>query len=214
MDANADITCQKQESTYMIATILSLQPRETGGGDGKSSDDIVLDLAAEIKCQVPEILDDEKAGPNTFVVLPSGLISSATKSTPTTLPHPREQSPSRTLSFVTMRNENTKLVSFSTTYRRHTTHARRSIDTVLAQEMVKFNRLIARMASTLETLGRAIKGLVVMSLELDKMYTSFMINQVRCNKATLVITTTAQPKSSPVFTPHHTIPSMLLLSND
>lgn len=109
MDDNADITCQKQESVYQITTILSLQPRETGGGDGKSSDDIVLDLAAEIEAQVPDILDEEKAGPKTFVRMESGLLS--------------------------------------------------SLDTVLSQEMVKFNRLIKRMASTLVNLAKAIKGL-------------------------------------------------------
>ena len=53
-----------------------------------------------------------------------------------------------------------------------------SLDTVLAQEMIKFNRLLNRMYRTLEDLKKAIKGLVVMSLDLDKMYTSFLNNSV------------------------------------
>ena len=44
-----------------------------------------------------------------------------------------------------------------------------SLATVLQQEMVKFNRLLGRVADTLKELARAIKGLVVMSAELDKM---------------------------------------------
>ncbi|GBG29459.1 Dynein heavy chain 1, axonemal [Hondaea fermentalgiana] len=133
MHKNAEITFQKAESTNMITTMLGLQPRESGGGGGMSSDDIVLDLVAEIEGQVPEFLDKELAGPNTFVVLDSGLIS--------------------------------------------------SLDTVLSQEMVKFNKLIRTMNSTLKELARAIKGLVVMSLDLDKMYSAFLVNQVPPNWA-------------------------------
>lgn len=133
MHKNAEITFQKAESTNMITTMLSLQPRESGGGGGMSSDDIVLDLVAEIESQVPAILDKEMAGPNTFVVLDTGLIS--------------------------------------------------SLDTVLSQEMVKFNKLIRTMNSTLKELSRAIKGLVVMSLDLDKMYSAFLVNKVPPNWA-------------------------------
>ena len=53
-----------------------------------------------------------------------------------------------------------------------------SLATVLQQEMAKFNRLLARVSSSLTELARAIKGLVVMSAELDKMYTSLLNNQV------------------------------------
>lgn len=53
-----------------------------------------------------------------------------------------------------------------------------SLATVLDQEIVKFNRLLARMRSTLGELKKAIKGLVVMSADLDRMYTSFLNNQV------------------------------------
>lgn len=57
-----------------------------------------------------------------------------------------------------------------------------SLDTVLLQEMEKFNRLLLTMTSTLVELEKAIKGLVVMSLDLDKMYSAFMMNEVRSTR--------------------------------
>lgn len=50
--------------------------------------------------------------------------------------------------------------------------------TFLQQEIVKFNLLLQRMKSTMLELVRAIKGFVVMSSDLDKMYTSFLNNEV------------------------------------
>lgn len=48
--------------------ILSLQPRESGGGGGRSNDDIVTELAEELEAQIPPLLDDEDAGSTTFVL--------------------------------------------------------------------------------------------------------------------------------------------------
>jgi dynein heavy chain len=53
----------------------------------------------------------------------------------------------------------------------------RSLDTVLIQEMDRFNRLIKTMGSTLKELRKAIKGLVVMSADLENMFISFQNNQ-------------------------------------
>ena len=52
----------------------------------------------------------------------------------------------------------------------------RSLDTVLIQEMDRFNRLIRTMTSTLKDLRKAIKGLVVMSTDLEEMFMSFQNN--------------------------------------
>lgn len=46
------------------------------------------------------------------------------------------------------------------------------------QEIVKFNRLLTAMSASLTDLQKAIKGLIVMTLDLDKMYTSFLTNKV------------------------------------
>ena len=51
-----------------------------------------------------------------------------------------------------------------------------SLSTVLLQEVQKFNKLLTVMRASLEELQKAIKGLVVMSFELDSMYLS-MLNQ-------------------------------------
>jgi len=53
----------------------------------------------------------------------------------------------------------------------------RSLDTVLLQEMDRFNKLIKAMGVSLKELRKAIKGLVVMSAELEAMFVSFQNNQ-------------------------------------
>lgn len=53
-----------------------------------------------------------------------------------------------------------------------------SLSVVLGQEMDRFNRLTAGMKSTLAELQKAIKGLVVMSGELEGMYNNIINNQV------------------------------------
>jgi len=128
MHENANVTYNRAESLALIGTVLSLQPRSGGGGGGMTSDEIVEQLASSIEAEVPDILDEEEAGPTTFVVQPNGLLT--------------------------------------------------SLAIVLTQEMVKFNRLLRRMAASLADLKKAIKGFIVMSLDLDKMYMSFLNNQV------------------------------------
>jgi dynein heavy chain, axonemal len=53
-----------------------------------------------------------------------------------------------------------------------------SLTTYLLQEMERFNLLIIIIGKTLEELRAAIKGLAVMSEELDQMYNSILINKV------------------------------------
>ena len=55
----------------------------------------------------------------------------------------------------------------------------KSLSVVLGQEMDRFNRLTTHMRSSLTELQKAIKGLVVMSSELEGMYNSMLNNQVR-----------------------------------
>nr|KAF6328674.1 dynein axonemal heavy chain 6 [Pipistrellus kuhlii] len=53
-----------------------------------------------------------------------------------------------------------------------------SLTTVLGQEVDRFNNLLKLIHSSLETLSKAIAGLVVMSEEMEKVYNSFLNNQV------------------------------------
>merc|ERR1719198_2462611 len=106
-----------------------LQPRDSGGGGaGKSADEIVIDMIADIQEKMPELLDDDDAGATTFVIQPNGLLT--------------------------------------------------SLATVLKQEMVKFNRLLKRMNGSLSDIEKAIGGFILMTTDLDDMYTSLMNNQV------------------------------------
>ena len=56
-----------------------------------------------------------------------------------------------------------------------------SLATVLMQEMARFNRLLAVMRQSLADLQRAIRGEVLMSDELDRMYGAMLTNQVPAN---------------------------------
>jgi dynein heavy chain len=53
-----------------------------------------------------------------------------------------------------------------------------SLSTVLLQEVDRFNKLLRVIKSSLRQIQKAIKGLVVMSEQLEKVYTSFLNNQV------------------------------------
>mmetsp|Transcript_28190 Transcript_28190/g.33408 ORF Transcript_28190/g.33408 Transcript_28190/m.33408 type:complete len:2629 (+) Transcript_28190:1-7887(+) len=126
MHENANTTFNTGVSLDLMGKILSLQPRSGGGGIGKTSDEIVTELATLFESQVPEILDVDDAGATTFVVQPNGLLN--------------------------------------------------SLAIVLTQEIIKFNRLINKMSSSLKDVKKAIQGFIVMSPELDEMFTSFMNN--------------------------------------
>jgi dynein heavy chain len=53
-----------------------------------------------------------------------------------------------------------------------------SLGTVLSQELQKFNRLLRLARKTIAELQKAIKGLVVMSADLETMYEDFMFNNI------------------------------------
>jgi dynein heavy chain len=128
MHENANTIYYRDCSRVLLADMLSLQPRSSGGGGGMTPDEIVNGAAEGIEEQVPKALDEDDAGKETFVIQPNGLLN--------------------------------------------------SLAIVLSQEMVKFNRLLNAMRSTLTDVKRAIQGLIVMDSNLDQMYTCFTQNQV------------------------------------
>ena len=129
MHQNANVTFNTNESLLLMATLLSLQPRSSGGGSGgMTSDDVVIELATSFEAQAPVILEMEEQGPTTFVIQSNGLMN--------------------------------------------------SIAICLAQEMIKFNRLLNTMSKSLKDIKKAIRGMIVMSSDLDAMYTAFLNNQL------------------------------------
>ena len=64
MNENANITFQNQESSKLIETILSIQPRvQSQSGSQKSPDEIVTELARQLQEILPEPLQRELANP-------------------------------------------------------------------------------------------------------------------------------------------------------
>jgi len=78
MHANANISFQLQETRKVVDTVLSMQPRATGGGggEGKSGDELVDELAQEILAGLPGKLDREEAHESTFALAAGGLVNS------------------------------------------------------------------------------------------------------------------------------------------
>ncbi|KAL1130882.1 hypothetical protein AAG570_012123 [Ranatra chinensis] len=61
MHENANIAFQTKETASIILTILDVQPQETGGLEGKSSDEIVFDLAIDIQEKIIKKINPDDA---------------------------------------------------------------------------------------------------------------------------------------------------------
>ncbi|XP_072114311.1 dynein axonemal heavy chain 6 isoform X1 [Mobula birostris] len=128
MHENANLAFQRKETNNMILTVLEVQPNVIARGAGKSSDEVVNELADSILSKLPVNLDLEGATELLFVRDQKGRLNSLT--------------------------------------------------TVLGQEVDRFNSLLAVLKDSLVILNKAIAGFVVMSEEVEKVYTSFLNNQV------------------------------------
>jgi len=123
LHANADITKDNKETNELFNTILLTLPRQTGGG-GKSSEDVMDELAADVLTKLPPDFDIEMVMNKYPVVYTE------------------------------------------------------SMNTVLRQELIRFNRLTSVVRASLVNLRKAIKGLVVMSNELEEVFSSMMVGKV------------------------------------
>jgi dynein heavy chain, axonemal len=77
LHANAEISLQLKETTELMETVVSMQPRAGGGAaGGKSADDTVLDLAVAIAARLPAPFSKKDAHPLTFATIEDGSVNS------------------------------------------------------------------------------------------------------------------------------------------
>jgi dynein heavy chain len=76
MHQNANTIYNRDQSRNLFHSLLSLMPRDSGGGGGLSSDEIVNNLAIQIADGLPDNLDHDAAGEGTFVIQANGLLTS------------------------------------------------------------------------------------------------------------------------------------------
>eukprot|EP00494_Astrolonche_serrata_P025238 UN25499 len=77
MHDNANITFQTQETNSLINVVLNLQPRDVGGGNEKTPEEKVTELAKSLIDKIPPLFDkEEEAGETTFVVNEKGIMDS------------------------------------------------------------------------------------------------------------------------------------------
>jgi dynein heavy chain len=120
---NANISCALTETNTLLQTALSLQPKSSGG-EGKSWDSTLQELAKDIESRIPMCFDVERA-----------------------------------------------VLDFPVVYEE-------SMNTVLTQELIRFNQLTQTMKQSLAEVQKALRGLLVMSAALEAMGNSIVIGQV------------------------------------
>ncbi|XP_078413797.1 dynein axonemal heavy chain 3 [Cetorhinus maximus] len=120
---NADITKDNQETNQLFVGVLLTLPRQ-GVGAGKSPQEVVEDLAADIMSKLPDDFNLEEV-----------------------------------------------MKKYPVVYEE-------SMNTVLRQELIRFNRLTQVVHSSLINIRKAIKGLVVMSAELENVFDSMLVGKV------------------------------------
>ena len=120
---NANITCELNETEQGLDVLLSLQPR-TGGGGGRSRDDIVADRAKDMQQRLAPNFDIEAIG-----------------------------------------------MKYPVLYEE-------SMNTVLLQECIRYNKLLSAIKRDLANLLKALKGLIVMSKDLDDVGNALHMNKV------------------------------------
>jgi dynein heavy chain len=74
MHENANLAFKITESTSIINTILDIQPRTSISKEGKSSDDLIIDLIAEMQQTQPELIDPKDCSKSLFKLNNQGLM--------------------------------------------------------------------------------------------------------------------------------------------
>ncbi|KAL2653371.1 hypothetical protein R1flu_021499 [Riccia fluitans] len=120
---NADITKDQQESNLLLHSIQSTMANK-GSSGGRSRDEVIIEVAADIASKLPAAFDVEAAR-----------------------------------------------LKYPVKYEE-------SMNSVLHQEMVRFNKLTDVIRSSLVVVQKTLKGLVVMSSEIEKLATSVFLGRM------------------------------------
>jgi len=163
MHANANITCELTETESSLEILLSLQPKDGGGSskkgdkDGpkvKTRDEIISETAGSVLAKLPPPFDVEAIQMAYPVVYHESMN--------TVLAQVSFVFPSRSHACLYLPLTNTF-----------------SMPTLkLSQECIRYNKLTATVSSSLREVVKALKGLSVMSKELDEVGTALAANKV------------------------------------
>ncbi|KAJ3127539.1 Dynein heavy chain 7, axonemal [Nowakowskiella sp. JEL0407] len=121
---NGDIARQLAETKTLFDSVQKTQERVSGGGGGKSTDEILMEVASDILSRIPPLFD----------------IEAVTKKYPV--------------------------------------NYHESMNTVLVQEMIRYNKLMNIVLNSLVNVKKAIKGLVVMSADLEEVCKGLLLGKV------------------------------------
>jgi len=124
LHANANLVADINEAMSNLATACSMQPKTGGGGGGKSTDEILVDMSKKFLTELPGLFDTEAIN-----------------------------------------------AKYPVAYTE-------SMNTVLKQELLRFNRLLATVRSTLIDIDKAVGGFVTMTAELDDVASGILFNKL------------------------------------
>lgn len=180
MHENADITKNQNDTVTLFKTLVLTEGGGSGGGGGGSTDDKIDSVASDILSKLPDDYGESgrgllhrgahgccialNEGPlnvsrscvappwvDVAVMAPS-LRRGSLCSAPTP---PRAPAP-----FPPLLDMEAAMIKYKVKWEE-------SMNTVLCQELIKFNRLLGTIRRSLNEIKKAVKGLIVMSVELD-----------------------------------------------
>lgn len=153
MHENANISFQLRETKIMIKTVLDVQPRLVSSRSGQTSEDIATNTATSILESWPAVIELEIPDINSAFFSGDRAKSAG------------GGEKNMVLAELFRKDANGRMIN--------------SLSTVLSQEVTRFNKLLSIIKNSLQSLVKAIKGLVVMSSDLELVLKSLLNNEVR-----------------------------------
>lgn len=162
MTENAEKACRELQAVEMVQTIITIQPRvslELMGAE-KSNDEIVLEIARDIKSALPRLVEDfeESSGPIHTMPTPRPTLKSILY----------KEAPD-------MKDKEKKRIVQEAI---DTVVGNSALMTVLRQEVDRFNNLLNIVHTSLRSLILAVKGEIIMSEVLEEAYNALLNQKV------------------------------------